>query len=91
LEEDEFDVDFLLATSKAGADIDKTEEPLGFMLQGRSLIHKPVHEEERPVKAERSNRPVKSISAGVSNGFNDQWQGSQRRFRVEGGSVEAKV
>jgi kinesin family protein 18/19 len=52
LEEDEFEVDFLLATSKAGADIDKTEEPLGFMLQGRSLIRKPVQEPEKPVKAE---------------------------------------
>jgi hypothetical protein len=28
LEVDEFELDFLLATDKAGADIDKTEEPI---------------------------------------------------------------
>lgn len=79
LEEDEFEAsDFLLATSKAGADIDKSEEPLGFMLQGKSLIRKAAQEPEKPIKPEptsvAASQPMQAPVMGLMiNGkaFND--------------------
>lgn len=52
--------DYLLATSKVGEDIEKHEEPAGFMLQGRGLIKRPeeakgraeLREEETKQRAE---------------------------------------